>query len=89
MCLLRAPTNTAVFIRNRANVRLDVPVGDRSRAYLQLSFRVCYRWLFARAWWVSMEKALPQKQVPSRRGALRRLDTSMDTSPLQAGGRAR
>ena len=49
MCLLRAPTNTAVFIRNRANVRLDVPVGDRSRAYLQLSFRVCYRWLFARA----------------------------------------
>ena len=49
MCLLRAPTNTAVFIRNRANVRLDVPVGDRSRAYLQLSFRVDYRWLFARA----------------------------------------
>ena len=37
VCLLRAPTNTAVFIRNRANVRLDVPVGDRSRAYLQLS----------------------------------------------------
>ena len=48
MCLLRAPTNTAVFIRNRANVRLDVPVGDRSRAYLQLSFRVCCRWYHRR-----------------------------------------
>ena len=50
---------------------------DRScgvHAYLQLSFSVCYRWLFARAWWVSMEKALPQKQVPSRRDAPRRLD---------------
>ena len=64
-------------------VRLDASAGIGVQAYLQLSFSVCCRWLFARAWWVSMEKTLPQKQVPSRRGALRTLPRPLRVASLE------
>ena len=70
----QGPPQHGRFYSKSGEVGLGVSVGTGVHAYLQLSFSVCYRWLFARAWWVSMEKALPQKQVPSRRDARRRLD---------------
>ena len=86
MCLLRALHKHGRFYSKSGEVRLGVSVGRLGIgvAYLQLSFSVCYRRLFARAWWVSMEKALPQKQVPSRRGA-HALRTLPRPNPSQSG----